>query len=101
MWQKSKLFIHEFTWRGVLLTVEHYLDFGIAGNSRLRVSVTSPVCAITPLTLTGPFVTDIDTEELSIAQGAEAYVWGMLEAKAQRAWWIRLERRTRQPSFEC
>jgi hypothetical protein len=36
MWMKPKLFTHTLTWRGVSITIDHHLDFLVAGNSRLE-----------------------------------------------------------------
>ncbi len=87
MWTKPKLFTHTLTWRGVLLTVEHHLDFLIDGNSRLRVSVTWPIDALTPITWNGPCSLDVDTEVVSLAGGAVAFVTDWIDTEALKPSW--------------
>lgn len=100
MWTKPKLFTHTLTWRGVLITIDHHLDFLVAGNSRLRVSVAWPVNAPTPITWGGPCTLDVDTEVLSLAGGAEAFVLQKLNTGAEQPAWRRQEARKRQSELD-
>ena len=86
-----RIIARKLVWRGILLVIREQHDYLWPGQSHVEVYVVRPKHAVIPITETGYRSHFIDTEELSLAGGAVAFVTEWLDREAATKKWQRAE----------
>lgn len=93
---RRRIVTHKIEWHDILLVIHEQHDYLWPGQSHIEVYVVRPKHAVIPITQTGYRSHFIDTEDLSLAGGAIAFITNWLDREAVCKKWQPADLEARQ-----